>query len=130
MNYFVLSEIRRYTSFLISVAVQSLKDLCCLRGVSQPVQTLGRTPWASDQPVARPLPTQHGKTTDIRAVSGIRTHDPGLRVIKACAPHKARPLGSAVRALCRQIHKLETKIKYHVLLYDRQECSDTDEATE
>jgi hypothetical protein len=47
--------------------------------------TDGRTPWTSDQPVARPLPT-HRTTqrinahTDIHALSGIRTHDPSVRV--------------------------------------------------
>jgi hypothetical protein len=41
--------------------------------------TVGRTPWTSDQPVARPLLKQHKHTikahTDIHALSGIRTHD-------------------------------------------------------
>jgi hypothetical protein len=48
--------------------------------------TVGRTPWASDQPVARPLPThrtaqtQNKHThTDKYALSGIRTHDPSVR---------------------------------------------------
>ncbi|PNF41455.1 hypothetical protein B7P43_G13389 [Cryptotermes secundus] len=35
--------------------------------------TVGRTPWTRDQPVVRPLPTY--RTTDIHAISGIRTHD-------------------------------------------------------
>jgi hypothetical protein len=41
------------------------------------------TPWMSDQPVTRPLPTQ-GNTnteetqTDMHASSGIRTHDPRI----------------------------------------------------
>jgi hypothetical protein len=45
--------------------------------------TVGGTPWASDQPVARPLPiqnttqTQNKQThTHIHALNGIRTHDP------------------------------------------------------
>jgi hypothetical protein len=48
--------------------------------------TDGRTPWASHQPVARPLPThrttqtQNRRThTDIDALNGIRTHDPTFR---------------------------------------------------
>jgi hypothetical protein len=43
--------------------------------------TFGRTPWTSDQPVARPLPTHriNAHKTDIRASSGIRTHDPSVR---------------------------------------------------
>jgi hypothetical protein len=48
-----------------------------------------RTPWTSDQPVARPLPTHrttqtqnkrtHTHTPNIHALSGIRTHDPSFR---------------------------------------------------
>jgi hypothetical protein len=44
----------------------------------------GRTPWAGDQPVARPLPrhrtAQTQKThTDIRASIGIRRYDPSVQ---------------------------------------------------
>jgi hypothetical protein len=47
------------------------------------LQTVGRTLYAGDQPVARPLPTQGNmnaeeKQTDILASSGIRTHDPNV----------------------------------------------------
>jgi hypothetical protein len=45
--------------------------------------TDGRTPWRSDQPVARPLPKHrtnaHTHTQNIHALSGIRTHDPSVR---------------------------------------------------
>jgi hypothetical protein len=49
--------------------------------------TDGRTPWTSDQPVARPLPkhrttqTQNKRihTPNIHALNGIRTHDPSFR---------------------------------------------------
>jgi hypothetical protein len=49
--------------------------------------TDGRTPWMSDQLVARPLPihrttqTQNKRihTPNIHALSGIRTHDPSVR---------------------------------------------------
>jgi hypothetical protein len=42
--------------------------------------TVGRTPWTSDQSVARPLPTHRiNAHTDIHALSGIRTHDPSVR---------------------------------------------------
>jgi hypothetical protein len=44
--------------------------------------TDGRTPWTSDQPAARPLPTHRttqNKRTDIHALSAIRTHDPSNR---------------------------------------------------
>jgi hypothetical protein len=51
------------------------------------LHTVGRTPCTSDQPVARPLPTQrttqtrnkHTHNTDIHALSMIRTHDPSVR---------------------------------------------------
>ncbi|PNF33698.1 hypothetical protein B7P43_G11420 [Cryptotermes secundus] len=49
--------------------------------------TFGRTPWAGDQLVARPLPVhKHKKRThtnthaNIHASSGIRTHDPSVRM--------------------------------------------------
>jgi hypothetical protein len=42
--------------------------------------TDGRTPWASDQSIARPLHTeQHKHIPNIHALSGIRTHDPSVR---------------------------------------------------
>jgi hypothetical protein len=50
--------------------------------------TEGRTPWRSDQLVARPLP-KHRKTQtqnkrihapNIHALSGIRNHNPGVQV--------------------------------------------------
>jgi hypothetical protein len=50
------------------------------------IQTVGRTPWAGDQPTARTLPTQ-GNTKrinvdDIHAFSGIRTHHPSVKRAK------------------------------------------------
>jgi hypothetical protein len=47
----------------------------------------GRTPWTSDQLVARPLPkhrttqtqNKHIHIPNIHALCGIRTHDPGFR---------------------------------------------------
>jgi hypothetical protein len=49
--------------------------------------TVGRTPWTRDQPVARPLPAhrtahKHRINTDIHALSGIRTHNLGVRASK------------------------------------------------
>jgi hypothetical protein len=49
--------------------------------------TDGRTPWTSDQPVARPLPKRRTTQTqnkrihiiNIHALSGIQTHDPCVR---------------------------------------------------
>jgi hypothetical protein len=49
--------------------------------------TDSRTPWTSDQPVARPLPKHRATeiqdkriyTPNIHALSGIRTHDPSVR---------------------------------------------------
>jgi hypothetical protein len=59
--------------------------------------TDGRTPWTSDQLVARPLPkhrttwTQNKHIPNIHTLCGIRTHDPGFRASEdsTCL----RPLG-------------------------------------
>jgi hypothetical protein len=59
--------------------------------------TDGRTPWTSDQLVARPLhkqrttQTQNKHISNIHALLGIRTHDPGFRASEdsTCL----RPLG-------------------------------------
>jgi hypothetical protein len=52
-----------------------------------------RTPWMSDQPVAKPLPkhrttqTQNKRihTPNIHALSGIQTHDPSVRAGEDCS---------------------------------------------
>jgi hypothetical protein len=49
------------------------------------LHTVGRTPWTGDFPVARPLPAHRTTQTestqaDTHALSGIRTHDPSVRV--------------------------------------------------
>jgi hypothetical protein len=55
--------------------------------------TVGRTPWAEDEPVARPLPNTEHKhrkrvhNIDIHAVCGIRTHDPSVRVSERNSCH-------------------------------------------
>jgi hypothetical protein len=53
--------------------------------------TIGRTPWAGDQPVVRPLPTHRttetqNKRTQYRhhALNGIGTHDPSVRANGYC----------------------------------------------
>jgi hypothetical protein len=48
------------------------------------LNTVGRTPWTGDQPVARPVPTHRTAQTQnkhigIRASSGIRIHDPSVQ---------------------------------------------------
>jgi hypothetical protein len=67
--------------------------------------TDGRTPWTSDQLVARPLPkhttaqtqNKHIHTPNIHALSGIRTQDPSVRASEdsSCL----RPLGYCDRQL-------------------------------
>jgi hypothetical protein len=65
--------------------------------------TVGRTPWAGDQPVPRPLPT-HGTTqaqnkhTYIHALSGIRTHNSSVRAseYRAAAVIGAKYIGSDI----------------------------------
>jgi hypothetical protein len=43
----------------------------------------GRTPWTSDQTIARPLPKNRiNAHTNIHALSGIRTRDPSVRANK------------------------------------------------
>jgi hypothetical protein len=63
--------------------------------------TFGRTPWTGDQHVSRPLPTHrkhkrriNARNTDIHAFSGIRTHDPSVRVRET-----VHALGRAVTAI-------------------------------
>jgi hypothetical protein len=70
--------------------------------------TDGRTPWTSDQPVARPLPihrtaqTQNKYThTDVHALSGIRTHDPSFGASEGSSCLRRR--GHCDR-LCKRIH--------------------------
>jgi hypothetical protein len=70
--------------------------------------TDGRTPWTSDQLIARPLPkhrttqtqNKHTHTPNIHALCGIRTHDPGFR---------AREDSSCLRSLgYRDLHSTKT----------------------
>jgi hypothetical protein len=45
-------------------------------------KAVGRTPWAGDQPVTRPLPTQDNTNrinANIHTSSGIRAHDPSVQ---------------------------------------------------
>jgi hypothetical protein len=56
----------------------SLKCIVSLQFLNP--KKVGRTPWLGDQSVARPLPIQ--TWTNIHALSGIRTHDPGVQVGK------------------------------------------------
>jgi hypothetical protein len=87
--------------------------------------TGGRTPWTSDQLVARPLPkhrtiqtqNKHIHTPNIHALCGIRTHDPGFRASEdnSCL----RPLGyrdRQVHACTEYRHALGFRYK-KVLLY-------------
>jgi hypothetical protein len=60
------------------------------------IRTVGRTPWAGDQLVARPLPVHkhqkthiHTQTLNIHALSGIRTHDHGFRASEEKAHYRS-----------------------------------------
>jgi hypothetical protein len=65
----------------LSMALQSFVGLKTLRQFRNLLYKDGRTPWNSDQPVPRPLPATQTQThRDIRASSGIRTHDSNVRV--------------------------------------------------
>jgi hypothetical protein len=90
-------------SYFITLIVPVLQCYCCqkvLRLFSYFDHfTNGRTPWTSDQLVARPLPkhrrtqtqNKHVRIWNIYALCGIRTHDPGFRASEdsTCL----RPLG-------------------------------------
>jgi hypothetical protein len=77
--------------------------------------TDGRTPWTSDQFVARPLPkhrttqtqNKHIHTQNIHALCGIRNHDPSFRASEdsACL----RPLGYCDQLLCIYILHISRK---------------------
>jgi hypothetical protein len=74
-------------------------------------RTVGRTPWTGDQHVARPLPAHKAhtaQTLNIRALSGIQTHGPGVRASEdsSCL----RPLGCRDRLAserAKTVHALD-----------------------
>jgi hypothetical protein len=89
ISYFICnSHVIRYT-FLAnemfihsSIAVEPFVEPWPLLYFRTHFYTPGRTPWTSDQSVARPLPIcrkTQSKCTGISALSGIRTHDPSVR---------------------------------------------------
>jgi hypothetical protein len=63
--------------------------------------TDGRTPWTSNQLVARPLPKHRATQTQnkyihiskIHSLCGIRTHDPGFRASEDSTDHSATVTG-------------------------------------
>jgi hypothetical protein len=68
--------------------LMALQPLWAVVGFQSPdLFTISRTPWTGDQLVARPLPkhrttqtqNKHIYTPIIHALSGIRTHDHGVR---------------------------------------------------
>jgi hypothetical protein len=86
--------------------------------------TDGRTPWASDQLVARPLPkyrttqtqNKHIHTLNIHALCEIRTHDPSFRASEdsSCL----RPLSYCDRQYCSlPTHELDKAVWCNNNLY-------------
>jgi hypothetical protein len=74
---------------LNNIFLTALRPLWALASFQFPdLFTIGRIPWTSNQLVARPLPkhraaqtqNKHIYTPNIHALSGIRTHDYGVRV--------------------------------------------------
>jgi hypothetical protein len=59
-----VAELGIYTSYYYysSMALQPLWALAAFQFPN--LYTVGRTPWTSDQPVARPLPTQDNPNTE------------------------------------------------------------------
>jgi hypothetical protein len=75
--------------------------------ISLILYTADRTPWTRDQPAARPLPTYriNAHSTDIHALSWIRTHDPNVRASEDSS--RLRP-----HARCdRRVGMIQNKIK-------------------
>jgi hypothetical protein len=74
-------------SFLISIPLIPYSYSVEVFHFSLDLYTIGRTPWTSDRPVARPLPkyrttktqNKHTHTPNIHALSAIRTHDHSVR---------------------------------------------------
>jgi hypothetical protein len=75
--------------------------------------TGGRIHWTSDELIARPLPkhrttqTQNKRihTRNIRALSGIRTHDPSVRASEGSSC--LRPRGYCDRLAAKTVHALD-----------------------
>jgi hypothetical protein len=106
--------------------ITGFHKLIFFNGSSSPFRALasiilftdGRTPWTSDQLVARPLPKHRTTqiqnkrihTPHINALTGIRTHDPCVRASKdsSCL----RP-----RGYCNQLHKLKSMQRKFSALY-------------
>jgi hypothetical protein len=64
------------------IFLMALQPLWALASFQFPdLFTTGRTPWTSDRPVARTTQTMNKRTytPNIHSLSGIRTHDHGLR---------------------------------------------------
>jgi hypothetical protein len=74
----------------------------------------GRTPWTSDQPVARLLPTHKHRInahTDIHGLSGIRTHDPSFWASEESLC--LRPRGTCNRQLIKYRDKFTSVYLLH-----------------
>jgi hypothetical protein len=82
-----LAVIHKYVSGYDSINkfIHSSMDLqpfigpCPLLQSHNHFYTDGRTPWTSDQPVARSLPTHRTTQNKSMPFSGIRTHDPSVQ---------------------------------------------------
>jgi hypothetical protein len=86
--------------------------------------TDGRTPWTSDQLVARPLPkhrttqtqNKHIHTPNIHALCGIWTHDPSFRVSEdSSCPN---PRGHCDRQSGRYLTKMSEKAANSILYFE------------
>jgi hypothetical protein len=77
----------------------SVKNFVSLQFLNPKI--IDRTPWTGDQPVARPLPIQTHKNTNIHAFSGIRNHN--LSVGKGEDSSCLRPRGHCDRQITYQV---------------------------
>jgi hypothetical protein len=83
--------------------------------------TVGRTPWTSDQPVARPGQHKHriNAHTNIHALSGIRIHDPSVvegednSCLKTARPPWSAFLENILANFCTKLCNLYLKFFNH-----------------
>jgi hypothetical protein len=94
-----------------SMAVQLFVEPWPLLQFRNLFYTDGRTPWTSDQPVARPLPThrttqtQNKRSHDIHALNGIRNHDPSVGEIENSSCVRPRGHCDLIKGVYVYIHK-------------------------
>jgi hypothetical protein len=77
------------------------------------LHTVGRTPRAGDQPVARRLPTQDNTNTNIHDLSSIRTHDPSVSAseVNSCLKPRGNHNRLSTQGVVKQPMKMDGNIQ-------------------